>query len=82
MWTPVCYATPQQVTRLEEAPGQKALVGKKDSRKMTMDVVGEWGNVLGGGNRDAVIGARPALRYGTAGVLTVWAAMWHMVTTL
>jgi hypothetical protein len=51
---------------------------------MTMGAVGELReNVLGGGNRDAVIGARPALRYGTTeGVLTVWAAKWHMVTTL
>lgn len=42
-----------------------ALVGKKDSRKMAMDVARESRkNVLGSGNRDAVIGAR-RLRYGT-----------------
>jgi hypothetical protein len=40
MWTPVCYATPQ-VTRPEQGAEQKALFGKKDPRKMTMDVVGE-----------------------------------------
>jgi hypothetical protein len=55
---------------------------------MTMGVAGESRkNVLGGGNRalrDAVIGARPALRYAQlrhsrrSKLLTVWAAKWRM----
>lgn len=54
---------------------RKALVGKKDSRKMTMDVAREYRkNVLGGGNRDAVTGAR---RYVTVRQKLYWAAKWH-----
>lgn len=42
MWTPVCYATPQvrSKSRVEsKQQSRKALIGKKDSRKMTIEVL-------------------------------------------
>jgi hypothetical protein len=58
----------------KQQKSRKALVGKKYSRK-TVDVARESRkNVLGSGNRDAVIGAR---RYVTVPQKLYWAAKWH-----